>query len=343
MKLAVIPGDGTGPEVIAEGLKALRAVGISFETVEVDVGAAAYLRTKEAMPDIALDEIAACDAVLKGPIGLDARAGEIPPGILERGIILRLRFELDLYINLRPVKLLPGVPSVLARGTSENIDFVVVRENTEGPYAGAGGILGKGSPHEVANQDSINTRHGVERCLRYAFELAARRRRHLTLVHKANVLTHAGDLWMRAFDDVAGDFPDVVTAYHHVDAACLYFVAEPERYDVVVTDNMFGDIITDLGAGIAGGLGFAASGNLNPDRRSPSMFEPVHGSWPDAAGTGKANPVATILSAAMLCDFLGEQEAAARMEAAVAAVAGQPFTSTSDVGDRVVSHLRGSA
>ena len=342
MKVGIIAGDGIGPEVIREATKGLDAVGFVHDPIEVDLGAEAYLRTGEALPDSVLDEIAACDAILKGPIGLTP--DKVAPGILERGIILRLRFELDLYINLRPVKLLPGVDSALKNKTPEDIDFVVVRENTEGPYAGTGGLLRKGTPQEVAAQDSINTRFGAERCIRYAFELAARRdKRHVTLVHKVNVLTHAGDLWQRAFDDVATGFTDVGTAYHHVDAACLYFVTEPERYDVVVTDNLFGDILTDLGGGIAGGLGLAPSGNLNPTRTTPSMFEPVHGSAPDIAGSGRANPLAAILSAAMMCDFLGEREAAARLEAAVATVAGQPFTSTSDVGDRVADHARGNA
>ena len=333
----MIPGDGIGPEVTGVALKALQAAGVEFDAVEVDVGAAAYLRTGEFLPDSALDEIMASDAVVKGPIGLPA---EVPNVGLERGIILRLRFELDLYINLRPVVLIPGVASALS--DPGEIDFVVVRENTEGPYAGAGGILRKGSPSEVATQESVNTRVGVERCVRFAFEQAARRRRHLTLVHKNNVLTHAGDLWWRVFQEVGEGFPDVVADYNHVDAASLYFVEDPGRFDVVVTDNLFGDILTDLGAAITGGLGYAASGNLDPERRSPSMFEPVHGSAPDIAGTGRANPAAAILSVAMLCDFLGEQEAAGRLRAAVASVAGTPFTSTTDVGDRVADQLQRS-
>ena len=337
MKIAVIPGDGIGPEVTAEALKALRAAGVRFDAVELDLGGEAYLRTGEALPDSAVVEILSCDAVLLGAVGHP----EVPPGILERGILLRLRFELDLYINLRPVSLLPGVESVLRTGSPETIDFLVVRENTEGMYAGAGGLLRQGTPHEVATQESVNTRYGAERCIRYAYEQAARRRRNLTLVHKTNVLPYAGGLWMRTFDELSSEFPDVVTSYVHVDAACLYCVVDPGRFDVVVTDNLFGDIITDLGAGIAGGMGLAASGNLNPERRAPSLFEPVHGSAPDIAGTGRANPLAAILCAAMLCDFLGDREAGARLHAAVGTVAASPFTSTVDVGDRVVSALTG--
>jgi 3-isopropylmalate dehydrogenase len=335
VKLAVVPGDGVGPEVVAEALKTLQAAGVVVDPVPVELGGSMYLRTGEALPDSALSEIGACDAALLGAVGHP----DVAPGILERGILLRLRFELDLYVNLRPVKLLPGVKSVLRSG---DIDFVVVRENTEGPYAGAGGFLRKGTPLEVATQESLNTLYGAERCIRFAFEQAQRRaRRHVTLVHKTNVLTYAGDLWTRAFGAVAASFPEISTAYAHIDAACLHCVTDPGRFDVVVTDNLFGDIITDLGAGIAGGIGLAASGNINPERETPSIFEPVHGSAPDIAGTGRANPLAAILSAAMLCDFLGEQEAAGRIEAAVAAVAGLPLTSTTDIGDRVVSALKG--
>ena len=338
MRLAVIPGDGIGPEVTAEALKALDAAGVVADVADLDIGGDAYLRTGIVLPDEAIAEIAASDAVLLGAVGHP----DVPPGVLERGILLRLRFDLDLYVNLRPCVLLPGVASALRAGSPETVDFVVVRENTEGPYAGAGGFLRKGTPHETATQESVNTRFGAERCIRFAFEQAAKRRRHVTMVHKTNVLTYAGDLWNRAFSAVAEDFPDVTTAYAHVDAACLYMVADPGRFDVIVTDNLFGDILTDLGAAISGGLGMAASGNLNPERRSPSMFEPVHGSAPDIVGTGKANPLAAILCTAMMCDFLGERDAAARLESAVAAVAASGFTSTSDVGDRVVDELRGS-
>ena len=244
-----------------------------------------------------------------------ARSGtpDVPPGVLERGLLLRLRFEFDLYVNLRPVRLLPGAPTPLAGKGPDDIDMVVIRENTEGAYAGEGGFLRKGTPNEIATQGSVNTRLGAERCVRYAFELARNRpRKHLTLCHKTNVLTFSGDLWQRAFNDVASEYPDVETGYVHVDAACLYMVESPERFDVVVTDNLFGDILTDLGAAIAGGMGLAASGNLNPPRERPSLFEPVHGSAPDIAGTGKANPLAAVLSAAMLARFLGEEAAADR-------------------------------
>ncbi len=286
-RIGVIAGDGIGPEVVAEARKALAAAGFAHEAVDYDLGGARYLRTGEVLPDSVLGELAGLDAILLGAVGTP----DVPPGVLERGLLLRLRFEFDLYVNLRPVRLLPGAPTPLAGKGPEDIDLVVIRENTEGAYAGEGGFLRRGTSAEVATQGSVNTRLGVERCLRYAFDLARTRpRRHLTLCHKTNVMTYAGDLWQRAFNDVAADYPDVGTGYVHVDAACLYLVESPERFDVVVTDNLFGDIVTDLGAAIAGGLGLAASGNLNPPRDRPSVFEPVHGSAPDIAGTGRANP-----------------------------------------------------
>jgi 3-isopropylmalate dehydrogenase len=337
-------GDGIGPEVVTEALKVVDAAGVKLDTVDYDLGGRRYLATGEVLPDSVLDEVRGLDAVLLGAVGTP----EVPPGVLERGLLLRLRFELDLYVNLRPVKLLEGAPTPLAGKGPADIDMVVVRENTEGAYVGEGGFLRKGTPHEVATQGSVSTRLGAERCIRYAFELARTRpRHHVTLLHKTNVLTFSGDLWDRTFRDVAAEYPEVGTAYNHIDAACLYFCESPERYDVVVTDNLFGDIITDLGAAIAGGLGLAASGNLNPPRDAPSIFEPAHGSAPDIAGTGKANPLAAIISASMLLDFLGEHDAASRVEAAVAATLAQLSgttaatmgRSTSEVGDLVCQHL----
>lgn len=338
-RIGVIAGDGIGPEVMAEGLKVLDAVGVKTERIAFDLGSERYLRAGDVLPDSVLEEVRALDAVLLGAVG-DPR---VPPGVLERELLLKLRFSLDLYVNLRPVKLPPGVETPLAGKGPEHIDLVVVRENTEGLYAGAGGVHRRGTPDEVATQESINTRRGVERVLRYAFALAQRRRGHLTMVHKTNVLTNAGDLWMRAFEALGAEHPDVERAYNHVDAACLYFVTAPERFDVVVTENMFGDILTDLGAAIAGGMGLAASGNINPDRTAPSVFEPVHGSAPDIAGTGRANPVACILSVAMMLDHLGEPEAAVRVEDAAVRTLGKlratsgeamGFT-TQEIGDMV--------
>ena len=321
-RVGIIAGDGIGPEVLTEALKAVRAAGVELDTVDYDLGGAHYLRTGEVLPDPVLDELRGLDAILLGAVGTPG----VPPGVIERGLLLRLRFELDLYINLRPME-------------GARIDAAVVRENTEGSYAGEGGFLRKGTPHEVATQGSVNTRHGVERCLRFAFELAqSRPRRHLTLVHKTNVLTYAGDLWQRACDEVAAEFPDVTTAYDHVDAACIHLVERPERYDVLVTDNLFGDILTDLGGSVAGGIGLAASANLNPAGTGPSLFEPVHGSAPDIAGSGKANPLAAIRSAAMMLDFLGEPAAAARITKAVTAAAPLSGT-TSALGDAVAERV----
>src|SRR5438132_5133659 len=315
-RVGVIGGDGIGPEVVAEALKVVRAASVPIETIDYDLGGARYLRTGEVLPDAVLDELRGVDAILLGAVG----SPDVPAGVLERGLLLRLRFELDLYVNLRPFD-------------GDKLDCVVVRENTEGVYVGEGGFLRKGTPHEVATQGSVNTRRGVERCVRFAFELArSRPRHHLTLVHEINVLTFSGDLWQRTFDDVASDYPDVETAYNHVDAACIYFVETPQRYDVIVTDNLFGDILTDLGAAVTGGIGGAAAANLNPDRTGPSLFEPVHGSAPDIAGTGRANPVAAVRSAAMMLDFLGEVAAAARITKACAD-AGELTGRTTEIGD----------
>ncbi|MCB0971960.1 MAG: 3-isopropylmalate dehydrogenase, partial [Acidimicrobiales bacterium] len=260
-RIAVIGGDGIGPEVVAEALKVVRAAGVELDTTDVDLGGARYLRDGTVLPDETLDELRAFDAILLGAVGTP----DVPPGVIERGLLLKMRFALDQYVNQRPFV-----------DASKDIDFVVIRENTEGTYAGEGGFLRKDTPQEIATQGSVNTRHGVERVIRYAFDLAERRpRKHLTMVHKTNVLTFAGDLWQRTFDEVAAEHPDVTTAYNHVDAACIYFVQDPQRYDVIVTDNLFGDILTDLGGAVSGGIGFASSGNLDPTRQAPSMFEPV--------------------------------------------------------------------
>src|SRR5579872_2687161 len=315
IRLAVIGGDGIGPEVTAEALKVLRtaAQGVTFDETSYDLGAQRWHRTGETLPDSVEEELKGQDAILLGAVGDPT----VPSGVLERGLLLRLRFDFDHYVNLRPVRLYPGVASPLAK--ADPIDMVVVREGTEGPYAGAGGAMRKGTKHEIATQESLNTWFGVERVVRYAFEKARDRPRHkLTLVHKTNVLTYAGDLWQRTVDGLAKDFPDVSVDYSHVDAASMFFVTVPERFDVIVTDNLFGDILTDLGAAVTGGIGLAASGNINPSNAYPSMFEPVHGSAPDIAGTGKADPTAAILSAAMLCDHLGLSAAATRIEQAVA-------------------------
>jgi 3-isopropylmalate dehydrogenase len=319
----VIPGDGIGTEVVAEALKVARAAGADLDTAEYDLGSRRYLATGEVLPDPVLDELRGFDAILLGAIG----SPDVPPGVLERGLLLRLRFELDLYVNLRPFA-----------APDKGLDFCVVRENTEGAYAGEGGFLRRGTPAEVATQGSVNTRFGVERCVRYAFGLArSRQRRHLTLVHKTNVLTFSGDLWQRTFDLVAAENPDVETAYNHVDAACIHMVQQPARYDVVVTDNLFGDILTDLAGAVAGGIGRAASGNINPERTGPSMFEPVHGSAPDIAGTGRADPTAAVVSAAMMLEFLGDADVAARMRKAAAAV--NAAGTTSQIGDAIAERV----
>ena len=325
-RIAVIGGDGIGPEVTAEAVKVVRAAGVDLDTTDYDLGGARHLRDGEILSDPVLDELRGFDAILLGAVGHP----DVAPGVIERGLLLKMRFELDLYINERPFV---GT----APGGTEPHDFVVIRENTEGPYVGEGGVLRRGTPNEVATQGSVNTRLGVERCVRHAFELATTRpRRHLTLVHKTNVLAFAGDLWQRTFDEVASEFPEVATAYNHVDAASIYFVQDPHRYDVIVTDNLFGDILTDLGGAVSGGIGVAASANLNPARTGPSMFEPVHGSAPDIAGTGTANPTAAILSAAMMLEFLGEAGAAERIRDACA----DPVTgSTTDVGDAIAARV----
>ena len=343
-KLAIIGGDGTGPEVTREAVKVLGAAaagGFKFEVVEHDFGGDRYLATGEVLPESAVSEIAACDAILLGAIGHP----EVKPGILEKGILLRLRFELDLYINLRPVKLYPGVETPLKDKGPADIDFVVVRENTEGLYSGAGGFLKKGTAEEVATQESVNTRRGVERCLRYAFELTRQRARanKLTLCGKTNVLTYAFDLWERAFNEIGEtEFADVERDYAHVDATCMWMVKNPEWFDVIVTDNMFGDIITDLGAIIQGGMGIAAGGNIHPGKIA--MFEPIGGSAPKYAGKGVINPMAAIAAVEMMLRYLGETAAADKVDQAIAEVcasklgsmnAGEMGYSTSEVGDLV--------
>ena len=343
-KLAVIGGDGIGPEVVAEGLKVLGAVLPGVETVDYDLGATRYHRTGETLPDAVIEELRGADAILLGAIGDPS----VPPGVLERGLLLKLRFALDHHVNLRPVRLYPGVTGPV----QGPVDMVVVREGTEGPYVGNGGTLRQGTSHEVATEVSLNTAYGVERVVRDAFGRAQKRRKHLTLVHKTNVLVHAGGLWKRVFDQVAADFPDVETAYQHVDAASMFFVTDPGRFDVVVTDNLFGDIITDIGAAIGGGIGLAASGNLDVSRTNPSMFEPVHGSAPDIAGQQKADPTATVLSVALLLDHLGHAEQARRVEDAVAkdlasrgdGAHGRPagdVRSTAQVGDTLAALAAG--
>ena len=348
--IAVIGGDGTGPEVVAEALKVLdaaaRKYGFTYETQSFDFGGERYLRTGEALPESAVGDLRAFDAILLGAIGHPG----VKPGILEKGILLRLRFELDQYINLRPVKLYPGVECPLANKGPEHIDFVVVRENTEGLYCGAGGFLKRGTPDEVATQIMINTRKGVERCCRYAFEFCRARgkRKKLTLVAKTNVLTYAHDLWDRAFHEVARDYEDIATDYAHVDATCMWMVKNPEWFDVIVTSNMFGDIITDLGAAIQGGMGIAAGGNINPDPGGVSMFEPIGGSAPKYTGKGVINPLAAISSVDMMLRHLGERTAGEAIETAIMTVtreklkslaAGKMGYSTSEVGDLVCAHL----
>jgi len=343
-RIAVIPGDGTGPEVVREAMKVLEAAaareGFGVEPEHYDLGGDRYLKTGEILPDSVLEELKGADSILLGAIGHP----DVKPGILEKGLLLQLRFSLDQYVNLRPVVLYPGVDTPLKDKKPEDIDFVVVRENSEGLYAGAGGFLRKGTPHEVAVQESVNTRHGVERCLRYAFEYCRKRdrERKLTLCGKTNVLTFAFDLWERAFYEVAEDYPDIRTDYAHVDAICMWMVKNPEWFDVIVTDNMFGDVITDLGAMIQGGMGIAAGGNLNP--QGVSMFEPIGGSAPKYTGKNLINPLAAIASMQMMLEHLGEEAAAGRVERAIRAVvrdrikdmgAGRMGHTTSEVGDMV--------
>ncbi|WP_445257645.1 3-isopropylmalate dehydrogenase [Nocardioides aurantiacus] len=345
VQLAVIPGDGIGPEVTAEALKVLEATptGVRFEPTRYDLGAERYLATGEVLPDTVLEEVRAHDAILLGAVGGKPGDPNLPPGLLERGLLLRLRFELDHYVNLRPSRIFPGAASPLA--DPGEVDFVVVREGTEGPYTGNGGALRVGTPAEVATEVSVNTAFGVERVVRDAFARASKRRGRLTLVHKTNVLVHAGAVWWRLVQEVAPEFPDVTVDYMHVDATMIHLVTNPSRFDVMVTDNLFGDIVTDLAAAITGGIGLAASGNVNPDRTTPSMFEPVHGSAPDIAGQGVADPVAAILSGALLLEHLGLDEAAAAVERAVveelaARTPGAPVVTT-EVGDSVAARVAG--
>jgi 3-isopropylmalate dehydrogenase len=348
-RIAVVPGDGTGPEVITEAVKVLEvagdAFGFEFETTTYDLGGERYLRTGETLTGPDLDGFKRSDAILFGAVGHPA----VPPGVLEQDIIIRIRRELDQYINLRPINLHPGVRSPLADVRPEDVDFVVVRENSEGLYAGKGSFTAKGSPFEVAVQESVNTRFAVERCVRFAFEFAANRpRRQLTLCGKTNVMTYSWDLWARVFDEVAADYPDIDTHYAHVDAACLWMVEDPGRFDVIVTDNMFGDIITDLGAAIQGGLGIAAGANMNPE--GVSMFEPIGGTAPGFEGTGQINPLAAIGSVGMMLTVLGETDAGEAVESAVGQIAGslpslqagQMGASTSDVGNRVAELVSAS-
>ena len=340
-KLALIGGDGIGPEVVAEGVKVLDAVaaiyGVSFAKKEFDLGARLWHRTGETLPDAVLEELKGFDVILLGAVGDPS----VPSGVLERGLLLKLRFAFDHYINLRPARLYPGTTGPLR--TEAPIDFVVVREGTEGPYVGAGGVLAEGTSSEIATEESLNTRRGAERVIRNAFARAqSRPRKKLTLVHKNNVLVRAGSLWTRTFNEVAKEFPDVTTDYLHVDAASMFFVTNPERFDVVVTDNLFGDILTDIAAAICGGIGLAASGNINPEGKFPSMFEPVHGSAPDIAGKGIADPTATVMSVAMMLRHLGLDDAAVDVEKAVEQDILQRGTakrSTKDVGDSLVKAL----
>jgi 3-isopropylmalate dehydrogenase len=333
--IAHVPGDGIGPEVTAVARECVDAAagqhGFVVEWRSYPLGARHYLQTGEVLPDAVVDELRKADAILLGAVG----SPDVPPGVLERGLLLRLRAELDLYVNLRPSKLRPGVTGATRKHGPGDLDFVIVRENTEGLYAGAGGTVHRGTAFETATEESLNTRAGVERCVRYAAELASRRRGKLTLVHKTNVLTHAGDLWQRTATQVAAG-AGVQLEYAHVDAACLYLVDDPARFDVIVTDNLFGDILSDLGAALSGGLGVAPSGNLNPDRTAPSVFEPVHGSAPDIAGTGQANPAGAVLSAALMLDHLGEAEAAASLDAAVSAVLGSGAPATTSGWDEAL-------
>jgi len=352
-RIAVLPGDGTGPEVVAEGLKVMEAAakvtGFDYETVSYDYGGERYLKTGETLPDDAVEELRAFDAIYLGAIGHP----DVRPGVLEHGILLKIRFALDQYINLRPVKLYPGVDCPLKDKGPEDVDLVVVRENTEGLYVGSGGFTRKGTPDEVAIQESVNTRMGVERCVRYAFECcrARDREKKLTLCGKTNVLTYAHDLWERVFNEVAEEYPDITTDYAHVDAICMWFVKNPEWFDVVVTDNMFGDIITDLGAIIQGGMGIAAGGNINPS--GTSMFEPIGGSAPKYTGKNVINPLAAISAAQMMLEFIGEKEASALMEGALVKAlssgeikslsAGNMGMGTREVGDLISKHVREGA
>jgi 3-isopropylmalate dehydrogenase len=336
VKLAVIPGDGIGPEVIAEALLVLEVVLPGVEKTHYDLGATRFHATGEVLPAGVINELRGYDAILLGAIGDPS----VPSGVLERGLLLKTRFELDHHVNLRPSRLYDGVSSPLAGAPA--IDFVVVREGTEGPYTGNGGVIRAGTPHEVATEVSLNTAFGVDRVVRYAFALASKRRKHLTLVHKTNVLTFAGGLWSRVVADVGAEYPDVEVAYQHIDAATIYMVTDPGRFDVIVTDNLFGDIITDLAAAVSGGIGLAASGNIDATGTNPSMFEPVHGSAPDIAGKGVADPTAAVMSVALLLNHIGQDTAAARVDRAVAehlASRGDHTYSTAEVGERIRARL----
>jgi 3-isopropylmalate dehydrogenase len=344
IRIAVIGGDGIGPEVVAEAIKVLRAAAtdVTIETTSYDLGAQRWHRTGEILPDTVLSELAGHDAILLGAVGDPT----VPSGVLERGLLLRLRFEFDQYVNLRPVRRYPGVASPLSGLRADSIDMLVVREATEGPYIEAGGIMRKGTPGEVATQESINTAFGVGRVTRYALQRAAERRKKLTLVHKTNVLVYAGDLWRRTLDSLAAEYPEVTAEYCHMDAASMYFVTAPQQFDVIVTDNLFGDILTALGAAVAGGIGLAASASINPERTAPSTFEPVHGSAPDLAGKQKADPTAAIMSAAMLCDHLGLAAEKTRIEQAVAddlveRQGAWAARSTPEIGDDIAERVAG--
>lgn len=337
MKLAVIPGDGIGVEVTAEALKVLKMLVPNLETTEYDLGAKRYMETGDLLPEAELAEIRTHDAILLGAIG-DPRF--VAPGVLERGLLLNMRFLLDHHVNLRPARLYPGAASPLVG--NPDMEFVVVREGTEGPYTGNGGSIRVGTPHEVGTEVSVNTWFGAERVVRYAFALAQSRRKHLTLIHKTNVLSNAGRIWTRAMETVSAEYPEVTTDYSHIDAAMIYMVNDPGRYDVIVTDNLFGDIITDLAGAVTGGIGLAASGNIDASGINPSMFEPVHGSAPDIAGQGIADPTAAILSAALLLRHLGRAGDAERVEEAVVAdlaSRGDGKIVTTEVGDRIAAAL----
>ncbi len=348
-KLALIPGDGIGPEVVSEAVKVLDAVtagtDVAFEKTTFSLGAARYLETGDVLTDDDLAAIAANDVILLGAVGGVPGDPRLKNANIERGLLLKLRFSLDHYVNLRPTTIYPGVPSPLA--THGDVDFVVVREGTEGPYVGNGGAIRVGTPHEIANEVSVNTAYGVERVVRFAFDLAASRdRKKLTLVHKTNVLVFSGSLWQSTVTRVASEYPEIAVDYLHVDAATIFFVTDPARFDVIVTDNLFGDILTDLAGAISGGIGLAASGNINPDGTFPSMFEPVHGSAPDIAGQQKADPTAAILSVALLLDHLGLTEEAASVRAAVVAdIAARDGSSraTREIGDAIAGAVTAAA
>ncbi len=335
-RVGLIGGDGIGPEVTKEAVKVIKAAGVDLETVEYDLGADRYLRTGHVLPDETLLEIKTLDAVLLGAVGPPIGSTQVPSGVLERGLLLKLRFELDLYVNMRPFI----TPKGWNRFNIDPMDIVVIRENTEGPYVGEGGLLRMGTKQEVATQGSLNTRFGVERVVRFAFELASSRpRKHLSLVHKTNVLTYAGDLWQRTFNEVGAEYPRIETAYSHVDAACIHMVENPTRYDVIVTDNLFGDILTDLCGAVSGGIGLAASANLNPDRTGPSLFEPVHGAAHDIVGTGKANPLAAIRSGALMLEFLGEKNAAERIVRVLEEYVVPAGAQTGAIGDAIAERV----